>query len=101
MKFDSLKLKKGALKDVRYGSLLETLETFNGEKGVFNRHEVFAEGQNCFHVITSGSVEKIEPFTEIELLGAKPVIDAVSGYSMTPALNIQAEKIVVKNGGNK
>ena len=101
MKFESLKLKNGALKNVRYGSLLETLETFNGEKGVFNRHEVFSEEQIGFHVITSGAVEKIAPLSEIELVGAKPVIDAVNGYSMTPALNIQAEKIVVKNGGNK
>ncbi|WP_449454500.1 hypothetical protein [Streptococcus suis] len=97
MKFEQLVLKNGVLKNIQYISAKEQLDSFNGEKGVFTRHEVIAEGQPIFHVITKGMVEKIPQFAKVELVGAVPVIDAVNGFSMTPALNVQAESIVLVN----
>lgn len=95
MKFDQLVLKDNAFKNIQYISAKEQLDVFNGEKGVFTRHEVVAEGQSIFHVITKGMVDKIPQFAKVELIGAKPIVDAVNGYNMTPALNIQAESIAV------
>ncbi|HEL1549478.1 TPA: hypothetical protein U2C93_001603 [Streptococcus suis] len=95
MKFEQLVLKKGAIKNIQYVGIKEQMDHFDGEKGTFTRHELIADGQPFFHVITKGSADKIPPFTKVEIIGGKLVIDAVHAQNMTPALNIKAESIVV------
>lgn len=95
MKFERLVLKLGAIKNAQYIGIKEQLDHFDGEKGTFTRHELVADDQPFFHVITKGVADKIPPFTKVEIIGGKPVIDAVYAQNMTPALNIKAESIVV------
>lgn len=99
MEFKGLKVKEGALQNVGYGSVVDTMDSFNGERGAFQRHEVFAKGQGVFHVITKAGGDKINPLAEVKIIAGELVADYYNGNSVAPAINIKAEKIVEIKGG--
>lgn len=96
MEIKDLVLKNGILKDLVYLGQLETLSNFNGEKGQFQVHQVTDRKGMVFHVVTKASADLFEMKSAIELVNPVFFVDERYGASMTPALNVQAEKIVKK-----
>lgn len=63
--------------------------TVFGKQGQFQRHEVVNEKHLQFYVITPATAE-------VELVNPIFYPDNINGRDMAPALNVFAEKIVVK-----
>lgn len=68
--------------------------TVFGKQGQFQRHEVVNE--NTYNFRISHLLRTVFEDSEIELVNLFSTPDTINGRDMAPALNVFAEKIVVK-----
>lgn len=96
MEVKDLVLKNGILTDLVYLGQVETLNSFNGVSGQFQVHQVTDRKGMIFHVVVKASADLFEMKSAIELVNPAFFVDERYGASATPAINVQAEKIVKK-----